>query len=81
MAQRQRRGTQMSGAEFRAMRVEMGLSVADVAGLLALKEQTIRNIEGEQTPPGHQTAFLLKLLAYPQVQTLVKKLRTLENTP
>ena len=81
MAKRQRHGTRMSGEEFRSRRTGMALSVAEAARLLSVKEQTIRNIEGGQgtNAPGHQTAFLLKLLADPYVRTLATRLRDLEK--
>jgi DNA-binding transcriptional regulator YiaG len=68
-------GEEMTGAEFRALRQELGLSVAELAPLLAIKEQSIRNMENSPKPVGRQTALLLRLLAYPQGRALIERYR------
>jgi DNA-binding transcriptional regulator YiaG len=69
----------MESHTFRTLRESLELSVRELAGLLHIKEQSIRNIESGSARPGPQVALLLHLLAYPQVRRLAEHFRATDT--
>lgn len=60
----------MTGAQFQALRVRLGLEVRDLARLLACSETTIRMIEAPNAPnrPSRQLEQMMRWLSNPVIR-------------
>lgn len=67
----------MTGAQFQALRVRLGLTVRALARLLDCSEQTIRNIESPRNnqPPGRQTQRMMQWLAHPGIRAYIEEMQ------
>lgn len=70
------RTSTLTGAQFKALREQLGLSVRDLARLLGLTETTIRMIEAPATKQhaSRQTEQMLRWLCDPVILAHVKRL-------
>lgn len=66
----------MTGPEFQALRVKLGLEVRDLARLLACSETTIRMIEAPAAPnrPSRQMERMMEWLSDPVIRERVKQM-------
>lgn len=71
MPQQRQRASSMDAAEFAALRHSQGLSLDALAGLLACKPQSIRNIESGSTRISTPMARLMTILTHPKVRVML----------